>query len=220
MGKQKLARDQRRKDRARAIDAFTAVAGQIFAAEYDQRRVGACLNATRVCIDALAEFGVTMRPAVVHMLVMNKAWSDLMLVHNRWPAGKEESDRWADAGAWLLAVGQDDEGGDLADRRPWPHHIVAVGHGFLIDASAGQANRPHRNIPMPMVLTLPMTEPLPTDGYYHWACENGVTVAYREETNVLPDNRPENMSGFQRHALNNLAVARVVSAMRRWLLKA
>lgn len=37
------------------------------------------------------------------------------------------------------------------------------------------------------------------------------------ETNVLPANRPENMSGFQRHTPNNLAVARVVSAMRRRL---
>jgi len=214
MGKQKIARDQRRKDRARAIDAFTAVAGDIFADEYDQRRVGACLNATRVCIDALRTFGVTLRPAVVHMLVMNKAWTDLMAVHNRWPNSKEDADRWEEAGAWMLAIGQDS---DEHPGRDWPHHIVAVGHGQLIDASAGQANRPQRNIPMPMVLTLPMPVALPTNGYYHWACETGVTVAYREETNVLPANRPENMSGFSRHALNNLAVNRVVTAMRRWL---
>lgn len=199
MGKASRMRQERQEHRAAVIAAYERIARIIFPRHFEP---DCCINATRVCVEVMKHFDVPVAPKVVGFTVMNRIWKEKMLEHGGWPGSKERSDEWAAEGAHAGSIGgEETENG-------WPHHLVAVGCGTLIDSSSGQASRPHLGITIPFSIAVP---------YKEWpviyeTVDGGMAIYY--ERNGVPF---EHNGGWQFDAWNARIAAEITVAIEHQL---
>lgn len=193
------------------ILAFAQAATRVFPHVMDHPRH--CLNATRIGIDALKEFGVAARPMSVTAQFMNKAWYDFLVENQGGPISKEMSDEWAARGGYCIGIDT------KAPQQPgnFPGHVVILAQHHLIDASALQFSRPQHGIDLPHVLYTPYP-PSFEDGKETAivGSDNGAIGFYRA--------RPKDRSffgalGFRKHSGNVYVTELVVTYMRTLLTR-
>jgi len=203
VGKQARLRAERRI--AELLDSYAAVASEYLPQWFAASR---CLNATRITIEVLAQFGVATRAQPTQVLVMNEVMWREVTRRGRLPESEAESLEWMNAfGAYSVGVT-----GEAADDLPpgYPAHLIAVADGYLIDAAARQFHRPAHEIYTPEVLLTRMTRSTSP-----WIVEgpNGTVISYQ----ALDDQSYRTVAGFQRSA-HNLdaadAIARRVRAKK------
>jgi hypothetical protein len=186
------------------IRIFGEVAGPIMDEALSQDR---CLNASRITIDTLRNFGIESRPLSVEALAANKPMLEAQSNAFDYEHMTPEEVKVAQAkGAWMV---QTDLVGSVGG---WPGHLVVVSSGILIDASAGQFSRPARNLYVPQVVTAPLSAAF-TQGkgnLIHPLPEGGI-LAYKLRRN---DRSYIHTPGYQRSPWNNAMVAKLIRAIR------
>jgi hypothetical protein len=126
-----------------------------------------CIETTRVLIAVAAYWAIRLKPVPVKVQVFNAAaWA---AVEDRLPLS-----RWPE-GAYSLGID-----GTTSRRAKWNGHLVAVGPGDVIDASADQFDRPRQGIDMnsPLVLYRPPGWPANGRAAGWTAPDTGLRVLY------------------------------------------
>lgn len=126
------------------IRLFVEVAMPILRERFIDNR---CLNATRVCLEVMSALHVRVLPVSVFALASNKVWVDKLQAAGRMPTGAELPG-WIADGAWSIGIDTRDESNDAA-KNAWAGHLVAVVQDHLVDCSAIQMSRPHKNMALP-----------------------------------------------------------------------
>jgi hypothetical protein len=194
------------------IVAFTQAAAQIFPMSMDQPRY--CINAVRIGIDALKEFGVTAKPMSVRVEYMNKIWYDFMLENDGWPKNDEQRDELIAKGGYC--VGIDTKAPTTPDN--WPGHLIMLAEAHIIDPSAIQFNRPAKGIDVPPVMMFNYPPGFEKGKRVaHFGNETGAACFYTARPN---DRSFFQASGFQRHPGNQELTALTIAYMRKLLTEA
>lgn len=187
------------------IDAYVAEAPAILSAYFT---ASCCLNGTRVLVDSMKSFGLSVAPVVVEMMAYNKIWGEELEKNQGFPQNETEKKHFIAAGGYALACGGEHDSGG------WPHHLVgfcsATGH--IVDSSAGQIARPKWDIDVPQVMTLKVPGSFVTKPEFHsWTGPKGQVLAYRSSPGIPFRHLP----GFQDSPWNRKATAEVVRAIRK-----
>jgi hypothetical protein len=100
----------------------------------------ACILSSRMGVEALRSKGVRARPLPVRLRVYNSLYAKALM------AGEEgqvvDGQRLAEAGGWCVVVGESGP-----DATGWDGHLVViVEERYLLDLSAGQVQRLHKDI--------------------------------------------------------------------------
>lgn len=174
-----------------------------------------CLNGTRVCIDALAHFGVRARPVSVQCMAVNRIYADKMAgfqSSDDFPS-KAEFEEWFAEGAWSVGIDTRDGMGG------WPGHLIAIADDHLIDSAAGQFDRPQHGIYVPDIFHSPLEGVLsgkpPTAIFVNQKEGCVLTYTLREK-----DKTYRKIRGFQRSAHNREITDLVIKKMNARLLLA
>lgn len=184
----KLTDEQKAARLAQVAQAALPVYKEMFTAH-------CCLNGTRCIIEVLRAFGVQARPVSVTAIAANRVWVERIKAKL---APLDDPDAWA--------IGVDTAGS--GEEGKWPGHLVALVEGrWLLDVSAGQMNRPERNILIPTFFVAEWngkkTQP--------YDLSDGGVVEYaprRYDTSYLTQ------PGYQLHAGNREIIERISSAVR------
>jgi hypothetical protein len=139
---------------------------------------------------------VEARALSVNTMLMNRTWGRLM-----------QATRWQRGGHSV--------GIDFTDRpdNGFPGHIVAiVAESTLIDGASGQFSRPHKDLYVPPVMTVPAPERfLKGDTDVLQMNDQGSVMIYSAR---LDDDRHEGTPGFDASPHNLAAVAKIVEDMK------
>lgn len=183
--------------------AFAETAPAIIRANFTP---GCCLNATRCFVEAVKAFDLRATPVVVETIAFNKEWEQQLRQNGgEWPRDAEEKRRFMNAGGYSIAVGGEH------DANGWPHHIVAVVGGRLVDASAGQMSRPDHDLTIPQVVVLQIPAGFLTAPQFAVnQNEDGVTIGYK----ATPGVPYEHLPGWQLSPHNLRATEEMVAAIR------
>lgn len=168
-----------------------------------------CLNATRCFIEAMKSFNILATPVVVETIAFNRVWEEQVRANDdNWPRNAREKQKFLDAGGYSIAVG------GANDANGWPHHIVAIANGHLVDASAGQMSRPKFDMTIPQVMVVPVPASFVLVPQFAISqSTEGVALGYK----VQPGIPYAELPGWQL-APHNLRVAKeFVDAIRRAL---
>ena len=191
----------------RVLQAYVEAAREVLPQEF---RPDSCLNATRVCIEALKYHGVEARPLVVDMIVANAIADRMFDEHDGWPKTDEDVQRWMDLGSWVLQI----DGKGIDGTPGWPHHLIAHVGDYLVDSSLGQASRPAKGIELPWVCAFPRGPFLVEQDSVTYDAPGGVKIGLRARPDVTSFMF---QSGFQPH-VGNMQVATKVAARMSLLL--
>lgn len=189
-------------DLFKTVEAFCRTANDVLPEVFSP---DCCLNGTRVVIEGLGKFGIRAEPVSVYVVAMNKAYVDFAQELGDLP----NYDQLLADPREPWAIGVDTK--NTARTEGWPGHLVAVVENrYIVDAAAGQYNRPQRKIHLPNVVMAACPQrfakrgclvlPLPEEGRLEYKARKG-------------DKSYEKIAGFQRHAENLGVAARILSQM-------
>jgi hypothetical protein len=186
------------------VARYVAAATPVFEANYRPDR---CLNASWICVEVMRRLHVEARALSVNTMLMNRTWGRLMQA-TRWQPTKAQMDECARRGGHSVGI-------DFTDRpdNGFPGHIVAiVAESTLIDGASGQFSRPHKDLYVPPVMTVPAPERfLKGDTDVLQMNDQGSVMIYSAR---LDDDRHEGTPGFDASPHNLAAVAKIVEDMK------
>lgn len=161
-------------DLTRVLSEFRAVADPVIAATYVPN---CCIAATRITVEVLRHFGVEVDVMPCEAVYCNARFYALLMAEGSAPQTQEVADRWEGAGARFVWIGAD----DAPDRGGWNGHLVAIARqgeeAYLVDMSARQAHRPHKEIVVPRGLIAPIP-PTYHGGTMLLDSDDGTTAVY------------------------------------------
>lgn len=182
------------------LSLYPCVAAPVLATYF---RADCCLNATRITMEVMREFGFKCRPQPVMAIAMNAEYYKRVIPHGEVATGAL-LDQWIAEGAYILGTDTRHLPDDAENGR-WAGHLTAIvedrdGSEYLVDASCGQMRREQHSIFLPDVLIakIPLPDPM------FW--EQGTVVYY----DPVADESYRVTSGFERHS-HNLQYARLIA---------
>jgi hypothetical protein len=199
----------------RVLLAFCKAAAAILPRTMEKTR---CLNASRVTIETLKEFGISSLPVSVKAMYMNKVWYDLVHANEGFPHDEAERDEWIAKGGWCMAIDTKSRNSEC-----YPGHVIVAvpTHTLLIDAAASQFSRPNHGVKVPEVLMIPISSPARMRGFLTgreqaaFSDDDGSAWAFYT---ARPDDRGyETAVGFQPHDGNLEVVGYITTMMKNML---
>jgi hypothetical protein len=143
-------------------------------------REDSCIASTRVVIRVLRHFDILALPFPCALLVYNAQFKRAVLAGDLPPTDGTMFAKWCDTReAWSVGVGLKPN----EEHKGYVGHLVAVlpKQKVLIDASADQANRPHKGIVLPKAVVLSVTEGFLKGGEREECSVNGCALIYQPE---------------------------------------
>lgn len=132
-------------EQAAVLDALTEVARPLILEHFTP---DSCIASTRIGIDTLTYFGIRSEPLPITAVLFNADAMDLLQQGVSMEDLKERMNALsadAEGGPWSLGLG-------VGTQQPgaWAGHLVIAipQHHAVVDLSADQASRPHKNMPM------------------------------------------------------------------------
>lgn len=171
------------------LDALTEVARPIILEQFNP---DSCIASTRIGIDALAYFGLRGEPLPVSALLFNPEAMDLLQHGTTMEDLKAQMDLIpadGEGGPWSLGLG-------LGSQQPgaWAGHLVVAlkQHHTIVDLSADQASRPHKNMPVqPYHVTI-------DDPDWWSGTQPAATFTTSNGTALILDRRSPDPDGYRR----------------------
>jgi hypothetical protein len=198
MGKQARLKKLRIDNTAALLGHYANVAGPVMECKLSDTR---CLNATRITIEVCKRFEVNARPMVCHAMAINKIAWEYIDKHGEFPDFSKDN---YPAGAWTCGV----MGPNPYATNGYPHHLVALVQGRIVDAAAIQFNRPEKGISMPSTFIGPTTDAfLRGDRAVFYKRADDCVMSYK----AMPDDRSyEGTPGFEASG-HNLEIADAIT---------
>jgi hypothetical protein len=174
-----------------------------------------CVNATRVCLDAMRAFHVRAEALSVDAILVNAAWLELTANLgrglNEGPSSPEELEVFQRRGAWAVGIDTKARSTDN-EHNVWPGHLVAVVQKeWIIDGAAVQMSRPTKGMHLPDVFVgYAPRNFLRGRDRATYASGEGARLVYEAR---VKDRSWETLSGFQCHEHNATMTHEIVARM-------
>lgn len=173
----------------RVLEAITTHARPVLLEEF---RADSCIASTKIGIDVLAYFGLRGQPLALSAMLFNAeavqmlsdgtSMEELHDIMKAIPADEP-------GGPWSLGLGV-----GAGQPNTWPGHLVISlpAYGTIVDLSADQASRPHKNLTVQTFHATITNEPW-------WTGEDPVVMFTTDEgATVLLDRRSPDPDGYRR----------------------
>lgn len=161
-------------------------------------RPDSCIATTRILVDVLDYFSISVRPVAVMFRAYNALSTKMMIDEvpvEDWP---EE--------AWSVGI---IPGQKPTSSNNWPGHLVALHRAYLLDGSLDQASRPDKGLLLgPGVFKLP--DEWDRQEKLLWRREDNVTLIYEPMRDVIWRRSPD----WRRGAFKREIVARTIEAIK------
>ena len=202
MGRASKRKQDKRKRLATLLDVYDDAATEVLPRYF---RPDCCLNGTRVAVEALAEFGISVEPLATTVEVYNPKMVQRVEEHGGWDdIPRDEMDAWRAEGCWVGACD-----GTQDERPGWPWHMIGLAGKWIVDSSLGQFSRPQKGVDLWPLLVHP-ARGLSRGGSLALQDDRGAVLVYR----VAPEASWADTTGFLRSPHNLHVAAAVIRAMR------